>query len=163
MAKEAYYFSHDSNARNDEKLLQLRAVYKSEGYGWYWILIEMLRDANAYCLQYDGKFSMLAISRELGCEEQTAKQFIDDCINEFSLFILEKGHFYSASLNRRMAEREEKSTKAKASALARWNANALQSHCEGNAIKEKKGKENKGKYRVFSAPPSATWQVTFLI
>ena len=143
--KEAYYFSHDSNARYDEKMLQMRSVYRSEGYGWYWILIEMMRDANAFRLQYEGKYALKSIARELDTDEENVKKFIDDCIHEFLLFVLKDGFFYSESLLRRMADVEAKREKARKSANVRWerNANAMQTHSDGNAIKEKKGKEKK--------------------
>mgnify|MGYP001572489914 CR=1 FL=1 len=35
MAKDTYYFSHDYNARNDEKILELRVKYGAEGYGLF--------------------------------------------------------------------------------------------------------------------------------
>ena len=50
MANEAYYFSHDSNARNDEKVLMLRAKHGWEGYGLYWALVEMMFENNRTCL-----------------------------------------------------------------------------------------------------------------
>lgn len=50
MSKEAYYFSHDTNARNDPKILALRDNWGVEGYGIYWVLIEMLRESNDYKL-----------------------------------------------------------------------------------------------------------------
>jgi len=37
MKKEAYYFSHDSNARQDEKIIKLRMKLGWEGYGLYWL------------------------------------------------------------------------------------------------------------------------------
>ena len=46
--KDAYYFSHDSNARHDPKILEMRAAYGAKGYGWYWMIIEILRDQEAY-------------------------------------------------------------------------------------------------------------------
>lgn len=144
--KEAYYFSHDSNARNDEKMMQLRSVYRSEGYGWYWILVEMMRDANAYSLQCDGKYAFNAIAKELDCTEDQAKKFIDDCIHEFKLFDSENGLFFSKSLIRRMDIKEEKREKARQSARARWdnNSNAMRTHTERNA-NGMQGKESKGK------------------
>ena len=35
------YFPHDSNARNDIKLIKLRSKYGYEGYGVYFALIEL--------------------------------------------------------------------------------------------------------------------------
>lgn len=136
--KDAYYFTHDSNARHDEKMLQLRSVYRAQGYGWFWILVEMMRDATAYRLQYDGKYSFKAIAKELDCSEEQARQFVDDCINEFHLFALEDGAFFSPSLIRRMLPMEQKREKARQSARARWNqagnANQMLTNSNGNTL-----------------------------
>ena len=142
-------------------MLQLRSVYHAQGYGWFWILVEMMRDANAYRLQYDGKYSFKAIAKELDCSEEQARQFVDDCINEFQLFMLEDGAFFSPSLIRRMLPMEQKREKARQSARARWNqagnANippvntngitpAMRTHTDSNASKgnskEDESKEN---------------------
>jgi hypothetical protein len=45
--KDAYYFSHDTNARNDPKIAAMRQSYGVEGYGLYWIVVEMLAERNA--------------------------------------------------------------------------------------------------------------------
>jgi hypothetical protein len=147
MAKDAFYFSHDSNARLDEKILMMRSVY-DKGYGWYWILVEMMRDANAYRLQCDGKYWAHAIAPELRCDAETAEKFIHDCIHEFKLFMSQDGFFWSESLLRRMLEKEAKSLKAKKSANERWGKK-MRTQSDGNAnaskndaIKEKKVKES---------------------
>lgn len=46
--KDAYFFSHDCNARNDPKILALRSVYGAEGYGVYFMLVEILREQPEY-------------------------------------------------------------------------------------------------------------------
>ena len=38
--KEIVFFSHDANAMNDTKILNMRADYGIEGYGLYWVIIE---------------------------------------------------------------------------------------------------------------------------
>lgn len=48
--KDAYFFSHDCNARNDPKILALRSIYGAEGYGVYFMLIEILREQPEYKL-----------------------------------------------------------------------------------------------------------------
>ena len=40
--KKTSYFSHDSNARNDEKILAVRMKYGAEGYGIYFMILERL-------------------------------------------------------------------------------------------------------------------------
>ena len=48
--KDAYYFSHDSNARNDQRLMKVRMKYGMEGYGIYFGIIEILREQAGYIL-----------------------------------------------------------------------------------------------------------------
>jgi hypothetical protein len=40
--KNAFYFDHDYNARNDQKILELRSEYGWEGYGVYFSIVECL-------------------------------------------------------------------------------------------------------------------------
>ena len=49
--KDSRYFKHDANARNDPKIKALLNKYKMEGYGRYWIVVEMLREASHYRLE----------------------------------------------------------------------------------------------------------------
>lgn len=139
MSKDAYYFSHDANARNDERIISLRMMHGWEGYGIYWAIIEMLRDANAYELEMDCKRIAFALNSN--------EEMIDSIISCFELFKSNQEFFWSESLKRRMAIRDSKSQKARDSARVRWdkckgNANALEAQSDGNAIK---GKERKGK------------------
>ena len=50
--KEAYYFSHDANARNDIKIKAMMSRYGYEGYGMYWAIVEMLRETKDYELPW---------------------------------------------------------------------------------------------------------------
>ena len=50
--KDVYYFSHDNNARNDEKILMLRAEHGWEGYGIYWALLEMMFESSECSLSH---------------------------------------------------------------------------------------------------------------
>lgn len=161
--KEAYYFSHDSNARHDPKILSMRSVYGSEGYGWYWIIIEMLREQDDFKIEIT-KYVWNALAMQTQCTADALHNFVEDCINEFKLFESDGEFFWSESLKRRMEIRNDKSEKARKAAEARWgkaskdkgstesddkqsksNANAMQPHSNRNAIKEKKVKESKGK------------------
>lgn len=112
MPKEAYYFSHDSNARNDPKLLKLRVKYGMEGYGVYWCIIEMLRDQTDFKLPLD--FESIAFGLN------TKAELVENIIKSFDLFVIENERFYSESLIRRMNEKAEKSRKASESAKKRW-------------------------------------------
>jgi len=138
MKKETFYFSHDYTARSDEKIKNLIYDFGYEGYGIYWSLIEELyQNANALRRQYK------RIAFDMRVDEKTIKSIIEN----FDLFIVENEFFGSLSVQRRLDMRIDKSTKARESAQKRWtnNANALPTQCEGNAIKERKGKEIKMK------------------
>lgn len=145
--KDTYYFSHDSNANQDPKILAMRSVYGWQGYGWYWLLIEMMREQQDYQLNIEGKYVWNAFALQMQCTDEEAQKYIMDCINEFHLFESDGKNFWSNSLLKRMEKADEKSSKARESALLRWekerNANAMQTQCTPNAIKEKKVKEKK--------------------
>lgn len=52
------YFSHDSNARNSDKIILLRAQMGAEGYGIYFMILERLREEPTYMSVKD--YNMLA-------------------------------------------------------------------------------------------------------
>jgi len=143
MKKEAYYFSHDANAKDDPKILKLRMEMGWEGYGLFWALIELLRNESDFVMRTHCK----SIAFALQTHEDTIKKVIED----FDLFIIEDGYFWSESLLKRMELKEERSEKARESAKKRWNkdidANAMRTHSERNAnamqLKESKVKEIK--------------------
>jgi hypothetical protein len=143
MKKEAYYFSHDSNAKDDPKILQLRMEMGWEGYGLFWALIEMLRNESDNRMRTHYKSIAFAL--------QTQEDSIKRLINDFDLFAIDDQYFWSESLLKRMEMKEAKSEKARQSAKKRWNqdndANAMRTHSDSNAnamqLKERKGKEIK--------------------
>ncbi len=152
--KEAYWFSHDSNSRHDEKIVALRMKHGWEGYGLYWAIIEKLRESPRYTLSTN--YNVIAY------DLRTNNEIIKSIITGFGLFIIDENSFYSESLINRMRVKDEKSKNGKKAALARWekhkknapvmqpqcdrNADALQVQCEPNAKKgkERKEKEKKG-------------------
>lgn len=148
MAKETYYFSHDSNALTDTKILNMRCDYGMEGYGLYWAIIEMMRNEEDYKLELD-KNTYRAI-KTLTNTDIDVEEFIKNCIEDYNLFST-KGNkkFYSNSLLRRMEEKDRKSAIAREKAVKRWNSNAtnMQQQCSSNANKVNKSKVNKNKIK----------------
>lgn len=106
MTKDAYYFKHDSNARNDPKIKALKQKYGVEGYGRYWIVIEILRESTNYKIE-DKPYIWNSIAEEFRCPVEEAKVFIKDCIHEFNLFENGGDFFYSMSLMHRMQHLDE--------------------------------------------------------
>ena len=96
MSKEAYYFSHDSNARNDEKILAVRMRHGAEGYGVYFMILERLLDSTKYMSVKD--YNVIAF------DLRVSASVIKSVIEDFGLFVFtdDGKHFYSESLIRRM-------------------------------------------------------------
>jgi len=126
--KDAYYFSHDSNARNDAKIIKLRIDFGWEGYGLFWALIEILREEKNHEIECD--CNAIAFRLQCDCID------IEKIIKNYGLFKIENNKIFSVSLKDRM---NLKSEKARKSAEARWNksddkdANAMRTQCERNA------------------------------
>lgn len=101
MAKKTFYFPHDANARNDEKILAVRMKYGMEGYGIYFTLIEKLLESTDYTLLKD--YNTIAFELRVGAEK------VKSIVEEFGLFqFTECGKlFYSESLKSRMDPLEE--------------------------------------------------------
>ncbi len=148
--KDAYYFSHDSHARHDPKIINLRSVYGLQGYGWYWVIVEMLRESNGYELNIKNKNIMAAIAHEMSTTREIAEKFINDCINDFELFEFDGESVRSLSLCKRMEKLEEKKRKrseaGRKGAAGKWQKEELSSKIDGNAkIDDSNAKQNDDK------------------
>lgn len=119
MAKDAYYFTHDANARHDPKIKSLINKYGIEGYGRFWVIIEMLREATRYKLE-DKKYIWEALAEQMKIEVKETRQFIKDCCEEFELFTANGTSFYSESLLKRMQRLDEIKEKRRDAALKSW-------------------------------------------
>jgi hypothetical protein len=117
MPKDTYYFSHDYNCRNDEKIKRLLRKHGMSGYGIFWSIVEDLyNNSNQLMLDYEG------IAYDLRSDIDTIKSII----NDFDLFMIEDDIFGSKSIENRIQERSEKSSKARTSALSKWGNNTNQ-------------------------------------
>jgi hypothetical protein len=146
MMRDTYYFSHDYNTRTDSKIKRLIARHGMTGYGIYWAIVEDLyQNANALPTDYES----------IAFDMRTDIPTLTSIVNDFDLFRVDTNSFGSMSVQRRLDEREEKSTKARDSARKRWDkdANALQTQSESNAIKGKERKGNERKRKKVSIPP----------
>ena len=118
--KDAYWFSHDSNAKDDPKCMLLIDQLGLEGYGIYWVLVEILRE------QPDFSYPLAlvpAIAKRYG----TSAQKVETVIRSFGLFgVMDEKFFYSQSLITRVLAFKEKQDKKTAAALKanmlRWEA-----------------------------------------
>lgn len=162
------YFPHDSNARNDERLVKVRMQHGPAGYGVYFMLVERLREDQEYMSVVD--YNLIAY--DLRIDASLAKSII----RNFGLFAFTvdpvRGEcFYSESLRQRMARKDEITAKRKAaSALGvsvrqenrektktAETSNQMVTETQPNGIpngseKRTKGKESKVKEDSTSSP-----------
>lgn len=163
MSKDAYYFPHDSNAKDDPKCVLLIEQLGMEGYGIYWMLIETLREQPDYTYP-------VANIPALGRRYNTTAEKVKTVVYNYGLFTVKDDKiFFSDSLNRRMQVLEEKRAKrSEAGRLgnaARWktsqtdrNAITMRSQFIASKVKKSKEKESigkesmRGKRKLFSPP-----------
>ena len=127
MPKDTFYFSHDYNARNDEKIKRLIRKHGMQGYGVFWSIVEDLyNNANALRTDYEG----------IAYDLRSDSDLVASVVNDFDLFIFNGDYFGSNSVEERLEQRNDKSAKARKSASYRWdNANAMQTQSDSNAKK----------------------------
>lgn len=102
MGGDAYWFSHDSNARDDQRCVMLIDQLGLEGYGIYWILIETLRDQPRY--RYP-----LALLPSLARRYNTTGEKMRVVVGNYGLFTVTEDEFFlSPALCRRMERWDEK-------------------------------------------------------
>lgn len=143
------YFSHDSNARDDEKIIALRMKHGWEGYGLYWAIIEKLREATCYQLSIN--YNVIAY------DLRADASMIKSIINDFGLFAFTDcgEYFYSESLLKRMEVKDAKSKQAREAVMERWrrekeNVRDTDVLPPNNGSNTRKVKESKGKENILS-------------
>lgn len=139
LKKDAYYFPHYSNARNDRKIQHIRRVFGSQGYGIYFMLLEILRE------QTNFKYPLNGLD-DLAFDLREPKEIILSIINDFDLFTVDKtNNFFSPKLIFYLQPYLEKSERARKAAEIRWsNANAYANALPPQSKSSAKGDASKG-------------------
>lgn len=101
MKKITSFFPHDSNARNDERIIRLRMKHKSAGYGIYFMILERMRSNENYMCVKD--YNIIAFD----LREDAA--LIKSVVEDFGLFVFTNDgkYFYSESFLQRMEIKDE--------------------------------------------------------
>jgi hypothetical protein len=171
MKKDTYYFSHDSNARKDEKILCLLAEHGYEGYGIYWVLVEMMFENPETSIS---RKLIKGIAYDLRVDITLLQKVITTCYN-VKLFDADKEKIWSNSLRRRKAEWEERkkrrSAAGKLGMASRWHHDNNVTENNSNVItmpntaitNHNKGKERKGKKKERCAPEPDFYEKQFEI
>lgn len=111
------YFQHNYGARNELKILKLRSVHGTAGYGAYWEIIEKL-------FENDGEMNLSDIplfAYELHLDENGEK-LLNSVINDFGLFEINKetGDFTADTVAKQLQFRKERSEAARAKVNKRY-------------------------------------------
>ena len=101
MAKDTFWFKHDYNARNDEKILELRSEHGVEAYGIYWMIVETMADNDNGGV----KASLIGgLSHGYGVLKGRLTEIIECCLL-VGLFHEKDGYYFS---NRMLKHKEER-------------------------------------------------------
>jgi len=93
MKKDAYYFPHFANARNDNKIVKLRRVLGMEGYGIYFALLEVLRETTDFKIP-------IASLEDLAYEWHVSREIMESVVSsKFDLFKIHDDNFFSPKFN----------------------------------------------------------------
>lgn len=144
--KDAYYFSHDYNARQDPKLQDVLATHGVAGLGIYWCIIEMMYEQG-------GKLPIKSV-KSIAFTLHVDVEIIESVINDFELFDKDGASFWSDAVITRLKKRTDVISERKKAAQKSWesrrmkqneskcNANAMQMQYDDNAnAMQRKGKE----------------------
>ncbi len=140
--KDAYYFSHDSNAKDDPKCMLLIDQLGLEGYGIFWVLVEILRDQPEYKYPID----LVPI---LARRYNTSSEKMKAVVLNYNLFSLDdKDNFFSLSLKNRMSHLESVREKRKIAGIASGKARKQKAlnKCSSN-VKHKLNKNEQSKVK----------------
>ena len=121
MSKDCYYFTHDSNAKDDPKCVLMIEQLGMEGYGIYWMLVETLRDQPDYTYPVA---NIPALARRYN----TSAEKVRTVVYNYALFTVKDDLiFFSESLNRRMQafneRRAKRSDAGRLGMIRRWGDN----------------------------------------
>lgn len=116
MAKDSFYFQHDYNARNDEKILDLRSEYGAEGYGIFWMIVETMAEN-----ENGGVTSSFigGLSLGFGVAKSRLSEIIEYCI-KVGLFYEKDGFYFSKRLLTYKEFRKQMAEYGKLGADKRW-------------------------------------------
>lgn len=107
MAKDAYWFRHDSNSGRGLKMLQLAHIYTHWGKGVYWDVVEVLREQDGYKYEHsEHAIDLLSTLVNVSDKIRFSNWFKDCCM--LGLFEKDDKYFFSPVLIKNMAVWETK-------------------------------------------------------
>jgi hypothetical protein len=116
MSTKEFFMSHPFDINLDQNLHSLIQKYGVEGYGRYWLLMEFLgREFEGKPTNPKANNLLSKIAKEFRCDIQEARQFLNDCVEQFNLLEYDGECIYSPWLtNSILCTLEENNTSSDA-------------------------------------------------
>jgi len=114
--KEAYYFRHDYGARNDDKILEIRAKYNNEGYAVFFYCLEVMAERNDGYIMAD---LLGGLSLGFGVGKEWLIGFLEFC-QKIDVFKKNEIGYYSPRIIKHLKFRSTLSEGGKIGAAKRW-------------------------------------------
>lgn len=152
MAKStAEYFSHDTDASLDEKIIYLESLFGDSGYAWFFKMLETLGRANDFEIEWS-ELKCGVLARKFNTTQQEFNKFIVAATNpDVRAFVIKNGKLYSPGLKNRlekMLDRRRKEAERIAEKRVKYNVDATSADVDATSgqskVKESKVKESKG-------------------
>lgn len=107
MAKDSYWFKHDSTSGRGLRIKKIQHIYGHWGKGVYWDVIEVLREQDNYTFESD-ESSLQMLAELIGLKEfEKFNNWFKDCL-KLGLFKIENNRFFSEVLIENMSNWESK-------------------------------------------------------
>ncbi len=132
-----YYFDHDNNAHNDTKIIRIKRKFGYEGYGVYWLLLEVLH-ANTGFVTSD---ILDDVAYQERIDDEWLEQFIDFCVS-IDLFKRDGDLLYSERMLTDIQAFKQLGEKRRAAALSRYNRRAGDDQPDNRNIPQNNNAEN---------------------
>lgn len=111
-------FLHEANARRSPQLRALKRQFPNKGYGWWWELVEYLREQPAYELEANGYLDITLADELENCTPAEAKAFVEFCC-QIGLLASDGEKLYAPPLDAKMSKYDERCEQNRQAALKR--------------------------------------------
>jgi hypothetical protein len=159
MAKDSYWFRHDSTAGRGLKIQRIQHIYGHEGKGMYWDVVEVLREQENYMYPYS-ESEMQILGSIIGVKDANKfDNFIKDCIR-FDLFSIEGKFLYNKPLSEGMKIWD---TKRENGLKAKSKLNGSESEANPKLSTLNRTEQNRTKKGRVTTPPTIDEVVNFFV
>jgi len=154
----ADYFSHDSDASSDEKIIYLESLFGHKGYAVYFKLLERMVRAYNFEIEWnDIKKAIYASELHISVTEIELIIF-ECCRKEIKAFEMKDGKLFSAGLKKRMQpllDKRDYNRKKYEDSKSKQNNNLQNSETKkaisATEMTQSKVKESKGKNNIYTS------------